>query len=202
MLSINSTFHEIEHAHQRDNKSTKAISKEMGVGENKLRRNLIAAGFEYDTSSKKWRYILLDESKDKRDMSFWAFDEELKNGISSNISNKSITYVSNKDITHIPNGSNIGNIGNTNDKEFTHIEIETLKLIAQSYIENKQINMGNTSNNIIDRISQLETGTPQKKTFSIDANIIKQLDEFCETNRIKKSDALAIAIEELLARYK
>lgn len=197
MLSISSTFLDIEKAHKEESKSIKVIAREMGVGENKLRRLLIAAGYEYDSSLKIWRYVLLDESKDKRNMSFWAFDEKLKNGTNSNKGNNHITEKGNKNITHNTHKSN------TSNNIFSEIEIEALKSIAKSYISNTKINIGNTSNNetIIDRIAQLKTGTPQKKTFSIDAGIISQLDKFCETNRIKKSDALAVAIEELLARY-
>lgn len=210
MLSISSTFHEIEQALRE--KNIKAVKSEMSVGENKLRRVLIAAGYEYDTSLKRWRYVVLDESKDVRNMSFWAFDEQLRGNTSNtgdNMSNKESNISNTESNTNITKSddSNIGvttgnihtNHSNNSNTAFSPEEIAALKEIAQLH-SSKQPPSGNPT--ILESIKALESDDTDRKTFVIDKQLISQLDAFCELHRVRKSDVMSVAIYDLLQKYK
>lgn len=196
MLSISSTFHEIEKALKV--KTIKEVKNEMSVGENKLRRVLIAAGYEYDTSLRKWRYIVLDESKDVRNMSFWAFDEKLK-GNTSNMNDNTSNTESNTDITK----SNIkvisSNKDNTIIEGFSPEEMAALKEMVQLHL-NKQPSSANQT--ILESIKALQSDDTDRKTFVIDKGLIAGLDAFCELHRVRKSDVMSVAIADLLQKYK
>lgn len=203
MLSISSTFHEIEQALRE--KNIKAVKNEMSVGENKLRRVLIAAGYEYDTSLRQWRYVVLDESKDVRNMSFWAFDEQLKGNTSNTEDNMSNTE-SNSNITKsddsntkVTRGNIQTNHSNNSNTAFSPEEIAALKEVAQLHIS-KQPSLGNST--ILESIKALESDDTDRKTFVIDKQLISQLDAFCELHRVRKSDVMSVAISDLLQKYK
>lgn len=203
MLSISSTFHEIEK--ELKVKSIKEVKSEMGVGENKLRRILIAVGYEYDTSLRMWRYVVLDDSKDVRNMSFWAFDESLKGNTSNMVDNMSNTKSNN---SNIKSNTNItqskmkvinSNKNNTDIKDFSPEELAALKEIAQLHL-NKQPTSANQ--NILESIKDLQSDNTDRKTFVIDKGLITELDAFCELHRVRKSDVMSVAIADLLQKYK
>lgn len=192
MLSISSTFYEIEQALRE--KNIKAVKTEMQIGENKLRRLLNAAGYEYDTRQRQWHYTTLDESKDVREMSFSAFDEQLK----SNTSNKGNTNILEDNMSNTQ--SNISNIQAENSFIFSQEEITVLKEIVQRHIY-KQPEEANAPT-ILESIKALDSTDTDRKTFVIDKQLITQLDSFCELHRVRKSDVMSVAIYELLQKYK
>lgn len=203
MLSISSTFHEIEKALKV--KTIKEVKNEMSVGENKLRRVLIAAGYEYDTSLRKWRYVVLDESKDVRNMSFWSFDERLKGNTSnmgdnmSNTKSNNSNISSNTDITQSNTKVISGNKDNTIIQGFSPEEMAALKEMAQLHL-NKQ--PSSTNQTILESIKALQSDDTDRKTFVIDKGLIAGLDAFCELHRVRKSDVMSVAIADLLQKYK
>lgn len=203
MLSISSTFHEIEKALKV--KTIKEVKNEMSVGENKLRRVLIAAGYEYDTSLRKWRYVVLDESKDVRNMSFWSFDERLKGNTSnmgdnmSNTQSNNSNTESNTNITKNNTEVTSSNKGNINIKGFSPEEMAALKEMAQLHL-NKQPASDNQT--ILESIKALQSDDTDRKTFVIDKGLIAGLDAFCELHRVRKSDVMSVAIADLLQKYK
>lgn len=203
MLSIQSTFHEIEHAHLKENKNVKTIANEMRVGEKKLRRLLTAAGYESNSSTKKWHYVLQDESKDVRNMSFWAFDEQLKGN--TNITKPPNSNTSNTETEKSNMDSNISNNDNT-VLPFTPVEIEVLRELVQLHISNQSIAATSTAltdatTSILERVQSLQSSKSERKTYVIDAELIQQFDAFCEVNRLKKSSVMSLAIKDLLEKY-
>jgi len=190
MLSINSTFHEIENAHLRDNKNLKSIANEVKMGENKFRKLMLAIGYYHDTSVRKWYFN--NDFEDLRHMSVKEFEKLSK----SNTSNKSVTRVSqkviksNNNIISSPEQSNISNI-------FTDEEILILKEIAKNHPNTEMVYF----DSILERLANLEVNKKERKTYLIDVDLIEKFDSFCKQNRVSMSDVMSIAIIDLLNKY-
>ena len=193
MLILDSTLLEIEQAHKTMN--MKQIAKEIGIGEKKLKQVLSSMGYEYDSPKRKWRYVLMDESKDYRNRSLWSI---MEHGVNSNIDITDIDTVDveEKNTNDITNG----NIDITH--EFTQEEIMILKHLAQQQLAKGTVeNDSGCARAILEAIQSVPTGSTSKKTFVIQDELIVQLDAFCELHRIKKSDFLAIAISDALKKF-
>lgn len=196
MLSINSTIHEIEQAHKSMN--MKLIAREAGIGEAKLKQVLTSIGYEYDTAKRKWRYILMDESKDIRNRSLWSIMEQLENG-NTNITD---TEACATDMEHVESKQDVITDGNKGNIEFTQDEIIVLKRMAQRQMATGTSgNVSDGSTAILEAIEQVADGSTSKKTFVIQDEVVAQLDAFCDLHRIKKSDFLTVAIQEALGKY-
>lgn len=190
LLTINSSFFDIENIHLNENRNIKSIANEMNVGENKLRKLMIAMGYSHDTSIKKWLFKE-NANNDLRTMSFQEFDELLK----SNTDNIVVTeklIKSNNDITNPVRQSNTSNI-------FSDEEIMVLKNIVEVYLKNELEEMNSS---ILDRIADLQSNNKARKTFLIDQPLINRFVSFCEQKRLKMSDVMSIAIMDLLDKYK
>ena len=192
MLSIGSTIHEIEKALKERNLSQ--VAKEMRVGKAKLSRILNSVGYEYDSSKQKWRYVWLDERADHRHRSFWHIDEYGLKGQQE--SEGASDMKSNTDIT-----KTIEQESNTNVTSFTPAETVALKELAQLHISRALDSSLTGAENVHKAIQTLESYKTTRKTFVVDETLVAQLDAFCDSRKIKKSDALALAITDMLAKY-
>lgn len=193
MLSISSTIHEIEKALKE--RSLSQVAKEMSVGKAKLARILTSVGYEYDSSKRKWRYVWLDERADHRHRSFWHVDEY---GLTGNPKSEGASEMANKSNTDItePNEQE----SNAGVNSFTPEEVAALKELAQFHIERANEPLTGAED-VHKAIQELETAKTTRKTFVVDETLVAQLDAFCDSRKIKKSDALAVAIADLLAKY-
>ncbi|MDH2363455.1 ribbon-helix-helix domain-containing protein [Priestia megaterium] len=54
---------------------------------------------------------------------------------------------------------------------------------------------------LYEHVKQLPQSEKTRKTIVIDRVIGKRLDEFCETERINKSDVLHVALADFLEKY-
>lgn len=192
MLSTSNSIYEIEQAHETD--SLKQIAKELGVSEAKLKQVLKLVGYRYNSATKKWGYVKSDASQDFRNCSIQSI---MDNDLPSNtdITDEQQETVDNQDITE-------SNTGNNEVAEFTQEEIQVLKQLAQQQMKaGTSGNLADGSHSIIQAIQSVPTGSTNKKTFAISESVIEQLDAFCDSHRIKKSDFLAVAILETLSKY-
>lgn len=189
MLSFDSLLGEIEQALQTRN--AKAISKEIGIGENKLRRILNAAGFLYDTSSRIWTYKGPAGEKDTRLVSL----RQYAGNTPAVPSERPLTKPKNTDIKKI--NTEEYKI-NTNIPMFTEKEIEALKSIARERLEGKAEKPVLT---IQEEILRLDMRTTLKRTYVVSEDISERLNAFCEKNRVQKSDVLGVALLQLLEKY-
>ncbi|GLC88757.1 phage antirepressor KilAC domain-containing protein [Lysinibacillus piscis] len=155
MLTLDSTILEIEQAHEAMN--MKQIAKEIGIGEKKLKHVLSSMGYEYDSAERKWRYVLMDESKDYRNRSLWLIMEY---GVNSNID---ITDVDTIDVEE-KNTNDITDDNTDITHEFTQEEIMILKHLAQ-----QQLAKGTVENDsggaiaILEVIQSVPTGSTSKE---------------------------------------
>lgn len=183
LLSISSTIHDIEKALK--DKSLKSVASEMRVSVTKLRQILSMVGYEYDSSQKKWRYILLDERADQRHRTFWHLDEY---GI-GNPSNTDDESDMDEPI-EVEEERNMGT--------FTVDEIAILKRLAARHADAAS---GIDSTDVLQALKNAPEGSTSKKTFALNDGVINQLDTFCDTHRVKKSDVLAVALQEFFKKY-
>ena len=191
-LSISSTIYEIEDALK--NKSIKEVAKEMRTGASKLRQILKMVGYEYDASTRKWRYILMDASDDQRHRTFWHIDHY---GIGNTGNTSNVNGESDMDAPLLEeevdgNMSNIDNI-----ETFTADEIAILKQLAARHSNVGAID----STDVLQALKSAPHGSSSKKTFALNDDIINQLDTFCDVHRVKKSDVLAVALQEFFKKY-
>lgn len=224
-LSISSTIYEIEAALK--NKSIKEIAKEMRIGASKLRQILTIVGYEYDSGTRKWRYILADDSDDQRHRTFWHVDHygmgntgnidnedaSSEEGVDENISNTG-NISAQFEVERNDNTSNIGNIESQSEKEaddnmsnlsnignteaFTTDEIAILKQLAARHSNDVDVA---DSTDVLQALKKAPTGSTSKKTFALNDDIINQLDTFCDVHRVKKSDVLAVALQDFFEKY-
>lgn len=208
MLSWDSSLGEIEQALRKRN--AEEVGKEIGIGINKLRRILNSAGFIYDSQGRRWIYKGAEGSGDVRPISLWKYtygeqgSAEQPGRPTVKIGNTKITgdNKSNMNITVDDQKGNTGitadNKGNTDITSFTPEEVEALKGMARERLQGKAEKPILT---IQEAIQGLDVKTTIKKTFVISEDIAGRLDAFCKAKRIHKSDALGIAIMELLEKY-
>ena len=109
-------------------------------------------------------------------------------------SNTSITVDDQKGNTEITEDDR----SNTDITSFTPEEVAALKSMARERLQGKAEKPILT---IQEAIQGLDVKTTIKKTFVISEDIAGRLDAFCKAKRIHKSDALGVAIMELLEKY-
>ena len=187
LLSINSTIYEIEDALKH--KAVREIAKEMRIGAVKLRQILTIVGYEYDVSTRKWSYILADDSGDQRHRTFWHVDH-YGIGNTGNINDMDAPLEEEVD-------GNMSNIGNT--EFFTADEIAILKQLAARH--SNDITAAADSTDVLQALKKAPTGSTNKKTFALNDDIINQLDTFCDVHRVKKSDVLAVALQDFFKKH-
>lgn len=200
-LSINSTLQEIEKAHETLN--LKQLAKAISIGENRLRRILTATGYEFDSGLKKWRYTKLDGGEIVRMKSLYAVIQELQN---STTGTPSTTGAENDGTTDTTGNTEQGTTGTTVTPSttgttaiLTQEEILILKEMAKAY---KAPAAEPSSNDLLGAIEGLQDGKTNKRTFAMNADVLSELDAFCELNRIRKSDFITLAVQDALHKYK
>jgi hypothetical protein len=85
-------------------------------------------------------------------------------------------------------------------QQFTQDEVKMIREMIKSW---QQIapTIQASEQSLHDRIKQLPKGDKTRKTIVIDKVIGKRLDEFCEAEKVNKSDVLHLALEDFLNRY-
>jgi pimeloyl-CoA synthetase len=85
-------------------------------------------------------------------------------------------------------------------QQFTPDEVKMIREMLKSW---KQIasTIQASEQSLHDRIKQLPQGNKTRKTIVIDSEIGKRLDEFCESERVNKSDVLHLALVDFLAKF-
>lgn len=191
MLSINSSIYEIAKAHK--SMKIKEIAFQIKINPNELKRVLAYLGFEYIPKYRKWSCINA-KSNECLECSLWSVMEQMNND-NMNITDTEQQLTETNEITK-------SNTGNIEVAEFTQDEIIFLKQLAQQHMTaGTSGNVSDGSNDVLEAIKSVPTGSTSKKTFVIQDELIEQLDAFCEHHRIKKSDFLTLAIQDTLRKF-
>lgn len=178
-----------------------------GISEKPLRNALKQAGYAFSNRAPKgWHYV--GEGEEPRDKSI--FDYVKPSSSNKKPSNPESTG-SNPEFT--PSSSRVK--GSNTEVTEVHTEFmptsqvihpqftqdETADLIAMLY-EWRQGKQGQPSGNLYEQIRGLPDGDKVRKTIVISEAIGKQLDEFCSSLKVQKSDIIHLALRELFEKYK
>lgn len=179
MLNLDSSFFDIEQAHKA--MSIKDIAFQLRMGQQKLKRLLETVGFEYDATTKKWRYIVIDASTDLREFTVYQINSR----------------------QHLQHLQHLNDIASdvVDGNMLTIADIQFLKQFIAKQQDRPMMRL-DEAKSIIKAIEGVSAGTTSKKKFKVHNDLIEQLDKFCDKMRIKKSDFLAIAIKDTLNKYR
>jgi hypothetical protein len=148
------------------------VAKQIpGISEKPFRNALKEAGYEFRNSGQKG-WFFIGEDEEPLDKSIFDYV-------------KSSSPKVHTPIVH---------------EQFTQDEIHMIKEMLKSWQEvapTTQIN----KKSLYDRIKHLPKSDKTRKTIVIDHVIGKRLDEFCEAERINKSDVFYLALTDFLEKY-
>jgi len=168
------------------------VAKQIpGISEKPFRNALKEAGYEFRNSGQKgWFFI--GEGEEPLDKSIFDYVKSSSPKVHTPFtqSNKEFTG-SNKEFMHHSPAVH---------EQFTQNEIHMIKKMLKSWQEVTPTTQTNKQN-LYNRIKQLPQNDKTRKTIVIDRVIGKRLDEFCEAERINKSDVLHLALADFLEKY-
>ena len=162
-----------------------------GISEKPFRIALKEAGYEFRNSGQKgWFFI--GEGEEPLDHSIFHYVKPSSPKVHTDFTHSNNKFTeSNKEFT---NNSPIIH------EQFTQDEIHMIKEMLKSWQEVTSTTLTNEQS-LYDRIKQLPQSDKTRKTIVIDRVIGKRLDEFCEAERINKSDVLHLALTDFLEKY-
>jgi hypothetical protein len=168
------------------------VAKQIpGISEKPFRNALKEAGYEFRNSGQKgWFFI--GEGEEPLDKSIFDYVKSNSPKVHTAFtqSNKMFTE-SNKEFTNNPPIIH---------EQFTQDEIHMIKEMLKSWQEVTSTTQTNEQS-LYNRVKQLPQSEKTRKTIVIDRVIGKRLDEFCEAERINKSDVLHLALADFLEKY-
>lgn len=161
-----------------------------GISKDPLGRALNKAGYKYsNTVPKGWHFI--GEGAEPLDKSI--FDYHIKKGITpKKPSSPKVHAVSTQsNIEVMPSSPAV-------HAQFTGDEVNMIKKMLKEWQAPKvfEINTG-----VHDRIKEIPQTEKTRKTIVIDKVIGKRLDDYCEAERINKSDVLYLALQDFLDNH-
>lgn len=209
MLQIDekATLNSILTALRAGNKAEHIAKAIDGISQKPFLKALKMAGYEYSNKVPKgWHYIGEDpEPLDKSIFDYVNFNSTKVN-ISSPKIHPEVTQ-SNMDVNR--SNSEITSYSPVIYPQFTQNEVSMLmemlhewqqKKITEQQSEQEQSEKVKTYIQIHERIKTLPQGDKTRKTIVIDKKIGEQLDSYCKTERVNKSDILHLAIMDFLNR--
>jgi hypothetical protein len=184
---------------------TAEIAKQIaGISEKPLRNALKEAGYEFRNFGQKgWFFV--GEGEEPLDKSIFDYVKR------SSLTKKQSSPKVHKDVTSsnkypIPSSikftednTSITPSSPTVHQQFTQDEIRMIREMLKSWQQSAPIQQ--TEQSLYERIKQLPQGNKTRKTIVIDSEIGKRLDEFCESERVNKSDVLHLALMDFLLKY-
>lgn len=178
-----------------------------GISEKPLRSALKEAGYVFSNKAPKGWYFI-GEGAEPTEKSIFDYVNSSSSNVkrtSSKVNKPSQAIhteftISNEEVA----SSNIEVIPNLPlvHPQFTRDEVEDLVSMLQEWRMNKQAEqMGIKKPKAVhDRIKELPQGDKTRKTIVIDKGIGERLDEYCQAEKVNKSDILHLALLDFLDR--
>jgi hypothetical protein len=186
--------------------TTAEIAKRIsGISEKPLRQALKAAGYEFRNSGQKgWFFV--GEGEEPLDKSIFDYVKR-SSSTKKQSSSKDHKHVTSSNKHLIPSSIKFTE-DNTSiipsslsvHQQFTSDEVKMIREMLKSW-QKVAPTMQSSQQSLHDRIKQLPQGDKTRKTIVIDKVIGKRLDEFCEVEKVNKSDVLHLALEDFLDKY-
>ncbi len=161
------------------------VAKQIpGISEKPFRHALKEAGYEFRNSGQKgWFFI--GEGEEPLDKSIFDYVKSNSPKVHTSFTQSNKLFTNNPPIVH---------------EQFTQDEIHMIKEMLKSWQEVTSTTQTNEQS-LYNRVKQLPQSDKTRKTIVIDRVIGKRLDEFCEAERINKSEVLHLALADFLEKY-
>ncbi|WP_049684061.1 hypothetical protein [Peribacillus loiseleuriae] len=161
------------------------VAKQIpGISEKPFRNALKEAGYEFRNSGQKgWFFI--GEGEEPLDKSIFDYVKSSSPKVHTSFTQSNKIFTNHPPIVH---------------EQFTQDEIHMIKEMLKSWQEVTPTTQTNEPS-LYDRVKQLRQSDKTRKTIVIDRVIGKRLDEFCEAERINKSDVFHLALADFLEKY-
>ncbi len=175
-----------------------AIAKEIeGISQKPFSDALKAAGYKYNTKAPKgWHYV--GEGAEPLDKSIFDYVKRSSSPKKKNSPKIHSEFTSsNTDIIPSNNEVNVNSL--VVHEQFTHDEVSMIKEMLKSWREAvPTVEVGESIHELIKRIP---SGSSARKTIVLSESIGKRFDDFCKNEKVQKSDALNVALNEFLEKY-
>lgn len=190
----------------KNGEKTSVIAKNIdGISEKRLRQALKDAGYFFkNTGDKGWHFEGNgEEPKDKNIFDYVKKTSPQKTKSNTNV-NKNNTNVNTSNTNTKESNPNVNTSNmnaNISNLSFTQEEIAELKSIIKER-KTRELKPNKTPNQpLYERIKEIKPNKKTRKTIVIDTILGKQLDDFCNGERVKKSDIIHLALTDFLAKY-
>lgn len=163
------------------------VAKQIeGISKDPLGKALNAAGYSYSSAKPRgWHFVGEgDEPLEKSIFDYVKRSTSEKKVVSQRSHNNSTT---NSQQIHM---------------QFTEDEVLMIKNMLKSFEETAAGALVEQKLSLHERIKQLPTEDKVRKTIVVDDTIGNLFDEFCDREKLNKSDLLHLAMADLMDRYK
>lgn len=173
---------------------TALVAKQIqGISEKSFRTALKTAGYDYNNKTPKgWHYV--GEGEQPLDKSIFDYvkpSSPRKKSNSPKVISDNTEVIISSPLVH---------------QQFTNDEVSMIKemLFEWQRVATQEATHPHEPQREVtlhDRIKQLPQNDKTRKTIVLDQSIGKQLDEFCQAERVNKSDVLHLALMDFLKRW-
>ncbi|PED30080.1 hypothetical protein [Bacillus cereus] len=190
----------------KNGEKTSVIAKNIdGISEKRLRQALKDAGYFFkNTGDKGWHFEGNgEEPKDKNIFDYVkkTSPQKTKNNTNVNKNNTNVNTSNTNTKESNPNVNTSNMNANISNLSFTQEEIAELKSIIKER-KTRELKPNKTPNQpLYERIKEIKPNKKTRKTIVIDTILGKQLDDFCNGERVKKSDIIHLALTDFLRKY-
>ncbi|MEA0565509.1 hypothetical protein [Lysinibacillus irui] len=186
MIDEKVTIGSIMNALKEGNKAEQIAKAIDGISQKPFLRALKDAGYVYSNKAPKgWRYV--GEGEEPLDKSVFDYVKS-----SSPKVIRSNTEVNNSSHEVIQGNTDVNSSSPVVHPQFTRDELSDLMAMLHEWRSKKGTVQEPTQ--VHERIKALTKGDKTRKTIVIDEAIATQLDQYCERERVNKSDILHLAL--------
>lgn len=186
MIDEKVTIGSIMDALKAGNKAEHIAKAIDGISQKPFLKALKDAGYVYSNKAPKgWYYV--GEGEEPLDKSIFDYVKS-----SSPKVIRSNTYVKSISPEVIQGNMDVNSSSPVVHPQFTRNELNDLMEMLHEWRSRRETVQDTTQ--VHERIKALAKGDKTRKTIVIDEAIAKQLDKYCETERVNKSDVLHLAL--------
>lgn len=186
MIDEKVTIGSIMNALKEGNKAEQIAKTIDGISQKPFLKALKDAGYVYSNKAPKgWYYV--GEGEEPLNKSIFDYVKS-----SSPKVIRSNTHVKSSSPEVIQSNTDVNSNSPIVHPQFTRNELNDLMEMLHEWRSRKETVQEHTQ--IHERIKALAKGDKTRKTIVIDETIAKQLDQYCKTERVNKSDVLHLAL--------
>lgn len=192
MIDEKVTIGSILNAIREGNKAEHVARAIDGISQKPFLAALKDAGYAYSNKAPKgWHYM--GEGEEPLDKSIFDYVKSSSHKVTQGNKHVKQSNIEVKDSNMSVNKGNeeVNSVSLVVHPQFTQDEISDIVEMLHEWRSKKLVQ---ESTQVHERIKTLAKGDKTRKTIVIDATIAQRLDEYCETERVNKSDVLHLAL--------